>query len=66
MPSTTCMVDPLPEGVSRALVEYALGRPCGFSDEPLLDAIVAQGKTKNFPIRELIQALVASDAFHTK
>jgi hypothetical protein len=32
----------------------------------LLDAMVAQGKTKNLPIRELIQALVASDAFHTK
>ena len=58
--------DAFARGFSRALVEYSLGRPCGFSDEPLLDAMVAQGKTKNFPIRELIQALVASDAFHTK
>jgi hypothetical protein len=58
--------DAFARGFSRALIEYALGRPCGFSDEPLLDAMVAQGKTKNFPVRELIQALVASDAFHTK
>jgi cytochrome c553 len=58
--------DAFARGLSRSLVEYALGRPCGFSDEPLLDAMVAQGKTKNFPIRELIQALLASDAFHTK
>ncbi|MCE9630188.1 MAG: DUF1592 domain-containing protein [Planctomycetia bacterium] len=58
--------DAFARGLSRALVEYALGRPCGFSDEPLLDEIVAHAKTKNFPIRELIQALVASDAFHTK
>ena len=58
--------DAFARGFSRALVEYSLGRPCGFSDEPLLDAMVARGKTKNFPISELIQALVASDAFHTK
>jgi hypothetical protein len=58
--------DAFARGFSRALVEYSLGRPCGFSDEPLLDAMVAQGKTKNLPIRELIQALVASTAFHTK
>jgi cytochrome c553 len=58
--------DAFARGFSRAVVEYSLGRPCGFSDEPLLDAMVARGKTKNFPIRELIQALVASDAFHTK
>jgi mono/diheme cytochrome c family protein len=58
--------DAFARGFSRALVEYSLGRPCGFSDEQLLDAMVAQGKTKNFLVRELIQALVASDAFHTK
>jgi len=58
--------DAFARGFSRALVEYALGRPCGFSDEPLLDAMVDQAKSKNFPIRELIQALVASDAFHMK
>lgn len=58
--------DAFARGFSRALIEYALGRPCGFSDEPLLDAMVAQANTKNFLIRELIQALVASDAFHTK
>jgi hypothetical protein len=58
--------DAFARGFSRAVVEYALGRPCGFSDEPLLDVMVDQPKSKNFPIRELIQALVASDAFHMK
>lgn len=53
-------------GFSRALAEYALGRPCGFSDEQLLDDMVLRAATKNYPIRELFQALVASEAFHTK
>ena len=58
--------DAFARGFSRALAEYALGRPCGFSDEPLLDDMVMRAATKNYPIRELFQALVASEAFHTK
>jgi hypothetical protein len=53
-------------GFTEALIEYALGRPCGFSDEELTSAIVRQTQKKNFAMGEFIHALVASDAFHTK
>lgn len=53
-------------GFSAALVEYALGRPCGFSDEPLLDDMLKQAGSKNHSLREFIHALVRSQAFQTK
>ena len=53
-------------GFSSALVVYALGRPCGFSDEPLLDSMQRQAKQKDFAVREFIHALVRSNEFHTK
>jgi len=58
--------DDFARGFSSALVEYALGRPCGFSDEPLLDELVKQAGGKNFASREFIHALVRSREFHTK
>ena len=59
-------VDDFGRGFSMALVEYALGRPCGFSDEPLLDGIVEQAGEKEFAVREFIHALVESESFRTK
>lgn len=53
-------------GFAKALVEYALGRPCGFRDEPLVEAIVARAAAKDFAIREFIHALVQSEAFRSK
>ncbi|MBS0210281.1 MAG: DUF1592 domain-containing protein [Planctomycetes bacterium] len=53
-------------GFSAALIEYALGRPIGFRDEPLLDDFVATAKQKDFGMREFIHALVSSKEFHTK
>jgi hypothetical protein len=53
-------------GFTEALVEYALGRPCGFSDKDLIDEIVQRARGKDFAIREFFHALVASPAFHTK
>ena len=53
-------------GFAKALVEYALGRPCGFRDEPLVAAIVSRAAAKDFAIREFIHALVQSDAFRSK
>ncbi|RFC45736.1 MAG: Protein of unknown function DUF1592/DUF1588/DUF1585/DUF1587/DUF1595/Planctomycete cytochrome C [Verrucomicrobia bacterium] len=53
-------------GFSSALIQYALGRPCGFSDEPLLDAMVEQASGKTFAVREFIYALVSSKEFHSK
>jgi hypothetical protein len=53
-------------GFAKALVEYALGRPCGFRDEPLVESIVARAAAKNFALREFIHALVQSEAFRSK
>ncbi len=53
-------------GFSEALIEYALGRPCGFSDEPLLDDMVKKAGKKAYAMREFIHALVESKEFHTK
>jgi hypothetical protein len=53
-------------GFSSALIEYALGRPCGFSDEPLIETMLEQSAKKDFAIREFIHSLVKSKEFHTK
>jgi hypothetical protein len=53
-------------GFTAALIEYALGRPCGFSDEPLVDAIVKDAVSHDLAMRSFIQALVQSKAFLTK
>jgi mono/diheme cytochrome c family protein len=53
-------------GFTKSLIEYALGRPCGFSDEPLVDSLVKQSAAKGYGARESIQALVASEEFSTK
>jgi len=53
-------------GFASALIEYALGRPCGFSDEPLIASIVAQAGTKSFATREFIHALIRSQEFSSK
>jgi mono/diheme cytochrome c family protein len=58
--------DHFARGFSTALIEYALGRPCGFSDEPLLADLVRQTRDKDFAAREFIHALVRSKEFHTK
>jgi len=53
-------------GLAEALIEYALGRPYGFSDEDLAARIVAQAEKKEFAMREFIYELVKSKAFQTK
>jgi hypothetical protein len=58
--------DDFTRGVAEALVEYALGRPCGFSDEPLVEALVSAARRDHYGLRTLITTLVASDAFQTK
>ena len=51
---------------TEALIEYALGRPYGFTDAALADDIVKRAKAKGFAIREVIVALVSSREFMTK
>ncbi len=58
--------DAFARGFSTALIEYALGRPCGFSDAPLLADLLKQTHKKDLAIREFILALVSSKEFHTK
>ncbi|MDX1946156.1 MAG: DUF1592 domain-containing protein [Pirellulaceae bacterium] len=58
--------DSFARGFSEALIEYALGRPCGFSDEPLVEDMLKRARERNFAPREFIHALIASSAFQTK
>jgi hypothetical protein len=53
-------------GFSEALVEYALGRPVGFGDEPLVEAMLAGAKRDGFGVRAFIHALVGSREFSSK
>ncbi len=53
-------------GFCSALIEYALGRPCGFSDEGLIESIVQQSEAKDFSTREFIHALIQSKEFRSK
>jgi len=53
-------------GLTEHLIEYALGRPFGFTDEDLANELVSSAKSKQFVLREFVQALVQSDSFRTK
>ena len=48
------------------LIEYALGRPFGFTDEDVANAIVSSAKSKQFAVSEFIHSLVQSAEFKTK
>lgn len=58
--------DAFARSFSEALIEFALGRPLGFRDEPLVDEMTSQAGKKNLAMREFIHALVRSQEFHTK
>ena len=58
--------DAFARGFSEALIEYALGRPLGFSDETLVADMLRQAGKKDLAMREFIHALVRSKEFHTK
>jgi hypothetical protein len=53
-------------GFTEALIEYALGRPFGFTDEELAISIMNQSREQDFALRAFIHALVASESFHSK
>ncbi len=53
-------------GFSEALIEYGLGRPVGFRDEPLLAEMQRQPAQKDLALREFLQVLISSQEFHTK
>ena len=53
-------------GFTEALIEYALGHPCGFLEADLIEGILAQARQKDFSANEFVQALVRSPEFRTK
>lgn len=53
-------------GFVEHLIEYALGRPYGFTDQDLADAILEQGGKQGATPRSYIQALVQSEPFRRK
>jgi hypothetical protein len=53
-------------GMISALIEFGLGRPCGFSDEPLVDSLLLQARAKNLSLRATLHALIQSEPFHMK
>ena len=53
-------------GLTENLVEYALGRPFGFTDEDLANEIVTSAQSSDFSVSEFIHALVQSQTFRTK
>lgn len=59
-------IDAFAAGFIEALLEYALGRPCGFADDDLVYAIVSRAKDKDWQLREFFHALVASKDFQSK
>jgi len=58
--------DNFAKGFSAALIEYALGRPVGFRDEPLIGDMLAAAKREDLGARAFVHALVASKEFQTK
>ena len=58
--------DDFAQGFTEALLEYALGRPCGFSDQPLITSVCERAKKHDYVLREFIHATVSSPAFHRK
>ncbi len=52
--------------VAEKLLTFATGRPMGFSDRSAIDRLVAQSKTKNHAMRDLIHAVVQSEIFRSK
>ncbi|MFM8892287.1 MAG: DUF1592 domain-containing protein, partial [Planctomycetia bacterium] len=56
-------IDAFATGFTEALLEYALGRPMGFSDDALIRGIVAEAASEDYSVRAFIDAVVRSEAF---
>ncbi len=57
--------DDFARGLIARLIEYALGRPGGFSDEELVEDIFKKAKAKELTLRAVIHALVESPQFRS-
>ncbi|MEI6714398.1 MAG: DUF1592 domain-containing protein [Verrucomicrobiota bacterium] len=58
--------DAFARGITSSLIEYGLGRPCGFSDDELVESILQRAQKRDFGLREFVHALIQSEAFQIK
>ena len=58
--------DDFARGFTKHLIEYALGRPYGFTDEELAEQIVATAREQQYSVRAFLHAIVQTAAFQTK
>jgi len=58
--------DDFTRGFTEALIAYGMGRPYGFSDDPLADEIIAYAQKNNYKISAFIVALVQSETFRSR
>jgi hypothetical protein len=54
------------KGFTEKLLAYALGRPVGAADRELVDGILAGTAKDEYRLQAMIQAIVATRAFHTR
>jgi hypothetical protein len=57
---------PLARTFTENLLEYAIGRPIEYFDQPTIRAIVKAGEPEKYPMVSLIMGVVKSDAFQMK
>jgi hypothetical protein len=58
--------DALARGLTEALIAYGLGRPYGFTDYDLAEAILEEAKSQDYQSRSFIHAIVQSEPFSQK
>jgi hypothetical protein len=58
--------DAFARGLIENLFAYALGRPVSFADADTLDTLASKAKDNGFRLRDILQAIVATDEFQTK
>ena len=59
-------VDDFNKGLTKAMLEYALGRKVGFTDQQLIDEVFKDMKKQGNSLQALIIAIVNSEAFRSK
>ena len=58
--------DPFARAFSTKMLTYALCRPVGYTDRPLVDSLTDELRRNDYRMQSLIYAIVASEAFNTK
>ena len=53
-------------GFTEALIEYGMGRPFGFLDDPLAADILKQAQSQDYQMATFLRTLVLSETFQTK